>query len=228
MSNTISKTLQDYLKIILIEAQFTQSGYVSMGKLAQKMDLTAGTVTTMIKRFTKDGWIEYKPRVGCCLSEKGNLEAVKLLYKHRLLEYFLETTLKMDWKEVHKEAEHLEHELSDKVLEYLDKFLDYPKEDPHNQPIFRNIVEFKNYYKQNFNTLDTAEQNYTYTVEKIINNEDSEFRNYLIENNLLPGSTFTVISKSIPGGWIEVKVLNHKPVHFSFESGKKIIIRLQE
>lgn len=104
----------------------------------------------------------------------------------------------MDWQEVHKEAEHLEHELSDKVLEYLDKFLDYPKEDPHHQPIFRNIVEFKNYYKQSFNTLDTTEQNYTYIVEKIINNEDSEFRNYLIENNLLLKSTFTVISKSIP------------------------------
>lgn len=225
MTNNISKTLQDYLKIILIEAQFNPKGYVSMGKLAEKMGLTAGTVTTMIKRFSKDGWIEYKPRVGCCLSEKGSVEAVKLLYKHRVLEYFLENTLKMNWQDVHKEAEHLEHELSDKVLQYLDKFLDYPKEDPHNQPIFRNIGEFKNYYSQSFYTLDCAESDNEYVVEKIINNEDSEFRSYLVANNFLPGSVFKVVSKSVPGGWIEVKSSKSKSVHFSFEIGKKIIIK---
>ncbi|MGH4036778.1 MAG: metal-dependent transcriptional regulator [Sphaerochaeta sp.] len=225
MPNNISKTLQDYLKIILIEAQFNPKGYVSMGKLAHKMKLTAGTVTTMIKRFAEEGWIEYKPRVGCCLSDTGKKEAIKLLYKHRLLEYFLETTLQMNWQEVHKEAEQLEHELSDKVLKYLDKFLGYPKEDPHHQPIFRTIEEFTSYYEQSFNTLDAAETNKKYTVEKIINNEDREFINYLQENNFLPGSVFKVIAKSIPGGWIEVKSSSENTTHFSFESGKKIVIK---
>ncbi len=225
MANNISKTLQDYLKIILIEAQFNPKGYVSMGRLAQKMELTAGTVTTMIKRFAKDGWIEYKPRVGCCLSEKGKIEAINLLYKHRVLEYFLETTLKMNWQEVHQEAEQLEHELSDKVLQYLDKFLDYPKEDPHHQPIFRTIEEFKNYYNQSFKTLDTAESGNHYLIEKIINNEDRDFISYLRDNNILPGSIFEVIAKSIPGGWIEVKSSIGNTTHFSFESGKKIVVR---
>ncbi|MFM8558895.1 MAG: metal-dependent transcriptional regulator, partial [bacterium] len=43
--------------------------------------------------------------------------------------------LELDWSEVHEDAEELEHHVSDRVLEAVDRFMGHPSEDPHGHPI---------------------------------------------------------------------------------------------
>ena len=148
MEKRITQTAEDYLKSLLKLSNFHEEYYVPMGTLAKHLDLTAGTITTMVKRFVEDGLMEYQPRKGCRLTENGLVLALQQQRKHRLIEFFLTKKLIMDIEDVHNEAEVLEHAVSDTVLAYMDEFLGFPKKDPHGQPIFRSLDEYRAYIKR--------------------------------------------------------------------------------
>src|SRR5690554_8148798 len=61
--------------------------------------------------------------------------AKMIIRKHRLWEVFLVDKLNFNWDEVHDVAEELEHIKSEKLINALDAFLGFPKEDPHGDPI---------------------------------------------------------------------------------------------
>lgn len=151
MKKKTSQTLEDYVKSLLKLSEFDEEFFVPMGTLARYLKLTPGTITTMVKRFVEDGWVEYQIRKGCRLSEKGLKLALKQQYKHRVIEYFLTNKLLMDHNDVHHEAEELEHALSDKVLAYLDEFLEFPEKGLREQPIFRSVEEYRSYAKKKDN-----------------------------------------------------------------------------
>ena len=79
--------------------------------------------------------VSYEPRGGARLTRGGEQLALHVLRRHRLVELFLVKVLKLDWSEVHAEAEELEHAISDKVLSRIDELLGYPSVDPHGDPI---------------------------------------------------------------------------------------------
>ncbi len=81
------------------------------------------------------GLLEHQPREGVRLTPEGRAHALAVVRKHRLVETFLVQVLKMDWKEVHEDAEALEHAISDRVLLRIDALLGHPASDPHGDPI---------------------------------------------------------------------------------------------
>ena len=131
---TIAK--EDYLKQIYHQQQQLAAGaLVPMGRLASAMGVAPGTATAMIKGLAEQAMVHYEPRGGVRLNEKGEALALRVLRRHRLIERFLVDVLKLNWDEVHVEAERLEHAVSDKVLERLDALLGSPRTDPHGSPI---------------------------------------------------------------------------------------------
>ncbi len=129
-----SFTEENYLKAIykLIE----QSGSsVSTNAIAEKMKTKAASVTDMLKKLSDKKLINYQKYQGVTLSAKGEKVALSVIRKHRLWEMFLLEKLNFKWDEVHDVAEQLEHIDSDKLVEQIDKFLNYPKFDPHGDPI---------------------------------------------------------------------------------------------
>ncbi|WP_053228404.1 metal-dependent transcriptional regulator [Spirochaeta cellobiosiphila] len=140
----LTETVEDYIKTVWTLSEYgSKNDLIPLGDLARQLKLAPGTVTVMIKRFTQDGWFEYEARKGCRLTPQGVCKAISILRKHRLLEYFLVETLGMNWDEVHQEAENLEHSLSDKVVEKLDEFLEFPSHDPHGKRICRSEEELE-------------------------------------------------------------------------------------
>lgn len=130
-----SRAKEDYLKAIYeLEARV---GIAKTTQLADKLGVRAATVTEMIQRLSKapDPTIIYKHHQGVHLTPAGRKRAIQIIRRHRLLETFLHRTLGLSWDEVHEEAEVLEHHLSHRVTEALDRHLDYPKFDPHGEPI---------------------------------------------------------------------------------------------
>jgi DtxR family transcriptional regulator, Mn-dependent transcriptional regulator len=130
-----SSTVEDYLKQLWVEQQAAGADLVPMGRLAAAMGVVPGTVTSMVKTLADSGLVSYEPRSGARLTKGGEQLALHVLRRHRLLEVFLVKVLGMDWSEVHEEAEHLEHVISDKVLERIDALLGHPSVDPHGDPI---------------------------------------------------------------------------------------------
>ncbi len=112
-------------------------GLVSLGDLADALSITPGTVTSMVKRLAQRGLLRYERYGGVALTPRGERLAESVQRRHRIVETFLVRTLGLDWSEVHDEAERLEHSLSDRVLEALDRLLGHPTVDPHGDPIPR-------------------------------------------------------------------------------------------
>jgi DtxR family Mn-dependent transcriptional regulator len=129
-----SFTEENYLKAIF---KLLEKGgkTVSTTSIAQRMNTKAATVTDMIKRLSGKKLINYQKYQGVSLTEKGKTIAISIIRKHRLWEVFLVEKLNFKWDEVHDIAEQLEHINSDELINRIDSFLNYPKIDPHGDPI---------------------------------------------------------------------------------------------
>ncbi len=129
----LTSTVEDYLKAL--HRLGGSAELVPFGRIATALDVTSGTVTTMMKHLGDAGLAEYLPRRGARLSESGKLAAVRVIRRHRLAETFLVDVLGMEIHEVHAEAEILEHALSERLTNRIDHFLKRPAYDPHGSPI---------------------------------------------------------------------------------------------
>lgn len=129
-----SAAVEDYAKAI-----YSLTGWggetASTNDLANRLGVTAGSVSAMIKRLDEEGLVERVPYRGVRLTAKGTQVALGVLRRHRLLELFLAEVLEVPWEDVHDEAEVLEHALSEKLAELIATKLGDPEVDPHGDPI---------------------------------------------------------------------------------------------
>jgi len=129
---TISK--ENYLKSIYILAR-GNGNFVSLTALSKELNVTKSAVTEMSKKLYSQGCVKYVRYKGIKILPKGKKIALNVIRSHRLWELFLVETLGLSWDEVHLEAEKLEHFSSDFLIDKIDKHLNYPKLDPHGEPI---------------------------------------------------------------------------------------------
>jgi DtxR family Mn-dependent transcriptional regulator len=129
-----SQTEENYLKAIFKICERNGKA-ASTNAISNVINTSAASVTDMIKRLEKKEFIHYERYKGVTLTETGNDIATSLIRKHRLWEVFLVEKLDFSWDEVHEIAEQLEHIRSPKLVERLERFLSYPKFDPHGDPI---------------------------------------------------------------------------------------------
>lgn len=125
---------ENYLKAVF-HLSGTTNEPVGTGTLAGYLNVSAASVTDKMKRLRQKGWLDYQKSRGATLSEEGRVIALSVIRKHRLWEQFLVEVLGFEWDEVHDVAEQLEHIHSEKLIASIDKFLGYPKADPHGDPI---------------------------------------------------------------------------------------------
>ena len=187
----LSHSEENYLKEI-----FHLSGKerlkVSTNALADKLNSKASSITDMLKKLSDKKLISYKKYNGCDLTAKGESIAVQIIRKHRLWETFLVNKLSFGWEEVHDVAEQLEHIKSVKLINSLDQFLNFPKYDPHGDPIpdkDGNITYLKSKIFLSESAIGTV-------VQVVSVNEDSLLLlKYLDEIGLGLGSKIKVLER---------------------------------
>lgn len=124
---------EDYLKALY--ALGDDRHIVSNKELSDMLQVSPPSVSEMIVKLQKEGFIEYTAYKGSRLTLKGRMAASRLLRFYGLWEVFLVRCLGFRWSEAHKEAHDLEHHISEKAADRLDAFLDYPSYCPHGMPI---------------------------------------------------------------------------------------------
>lgn len=129
----LSASEENYIKSIYNLQKATEK--VNTNSLAAFLDTSAASITDMLKKLKTKKLIEYKKYYGFRLNAAGNKEALKIIRRHRLWEFFLVEKLGMEWEKVHAIAEELEHVSSVELITRLDHFLGTPKIDPHGDPI---------------------------------------------------------------------------------------------
>jgi DtxR family Mn-dependent transcriptional regulator len=159
--------------------------------------VTPGTITTMVKSLASRGLLDHLPREGVRLTQDGRAQALAVLRKHRLVEAFLVQVLKMDWKEVHEEAETLEHAISDRVLDRIDSLLGHPAADPHGDPI--PSVKSPRFDRGRHVTLATCQLDRVHRVERILD-QSPPFLEFIQRTGLKPGARVKVLDRNHTSG----------------------------
>ncbi|MET0957957.1 MAG: metal-dependent transcriptional regulator, partial [Solirubrobacterales bacterium] len=129
-----TEAIEDYAKTIHALSR-REDGPVGTSALAERLGVSPGTVTAMLKRMAELGLVEHRPYHGVELTEAGERVALEVIRHHRLIEAYLAEALGMPWDRVHDEAEVLEHYISEELEERMAVALGDPSHDPHGDPI---------------------------------------------------------------------------------------------
>jgi DtxR family Mn-dependent transcriptional regulator len=197
-----TSTVENYLKAILVRSADDDVA-VSTGAIAGALGVTPGTITTMVKSLAAQGLVEHQPREGVRLTRAGRAHAMGVVRKHRLIETFLVRVLKMDWKEVHEEAEALEHAISDRVLLRIDAILGHPGSDPHGDPI--PASDSAPLDRGSGLTLATCPLGGPLRVERIVD-QSGPFLEFIQRTGLKPGARVRVRARDRASGVVRCEL----------------------
>ena len=184
----LSAKMEDYLKAIY-EAQQQADGPVSTSRIAEKMEVTAPTATSMMESLAEKGLVEREKYSGVELTPEGETVALEVIRHHRLLETYLAEKLGYDWSEVHDEADSLEHHISEEFERRVAELLDDPEVDPHGDPIPNDALEPLRESEDSL--LGEHEEGETVVVERVRDRDPAEL-SYLEDAGIVPGTELTV------------------------------------
>ncbi len=185
-----SQTEENYLKAIY-SIGLAGSKTVNTTLIAEKLHTKPSSVTDMIKKLAEKEFVNYEKYKGVTLTQGGKKIAVEIVRKHRLWEVFLVNKLNYNWDEVHEMAEQLEHIKSNSLVGRLEAFLEFPKHDPHGDPIpdeNGNIALHKKVM------LSSIEPNKSCVIIGV-QDSSSSFLKFLDSANIKLGSTLKIQSK---------------------------------
>jgi DtxR family transcriptional regulator, Mn-dependent transcriptional regulator len=185
---TISE--ENYIKVIYHLSLVSPKG-VNTNAIAGMLETKASSVTDMLKKLSEKELVSYQKYQGVTLTEKGLISAKMIVRKHRLWEVFLVEKLHFSWDEVHEIAEELEHIKSEKLINKLDEFLDFPAFDPHGDPIPDENGTIKKVEKL---LLSEAKINIDYQCVGV-KDTSVAFLQYLDKQKISLGSKLKIISR---------------------------------
>ena len=152
------------------------------------MNVADPSATSMAARLAARGLVSQQPYHPIALTEAGQARSRELLRRHRLIELFLTRIMGYTWDEVHDEADHWEHSVSDRFIERLGKILGNPQKDPHGQPI--PGVDVSETATQMVCLSDLALGRTAEIAE--VSDHDPELLRYLGSMGMYPGTVVTV------------------------------------
>ncbi|MDB5351116.1 MAG: Mn-dependent transcriptional regulator [Planctomycetota bacterium] len=215
-----SLTVENYVKMIyLISARLPEGEAVSTGDLAHALVVSPGTVTGMLKTLSEANLSIYTPYEGARLTPSGRRLALTVLRRHRLVELFLAHTLSMPWDEVHEEAEHMEHAVSERLVDRIDAFLGHPAVDPHGDPIPRADGSFAETVGQPLSSLNPGQ---TFRLVRVVD-QDKSFLRYLTESGLDLGTKGVLVENRPEAGAVTIRV-GERAVALGMEAAGKVLV----
>ncbi|MEM7165641.1 MAG: metal-dependent transcriptional regulator [Planctomycetota bacterium] len=128
-----SEAIENYLKAIYKLERDDERA--STGQVAKRLGISAPSASRMMKRLSEAQLVERSPYQGVRLTDKGRVQALRVIRNHRILESYLVKVLGMSWDRVDGEVERIEHVVSDELINRMEEALGYPRVDPHGSPI---------------------------------------------------------------------------------------------
>ena len=217
-----SLTVENYLKATLQIAMQQDSPWVATGQLSTVLGVSPGSVTSMLKSLSESGLVDYRPYSGVSLTPNGNALALRMLRRHRLIELFLARTLNLSWDQVHEEAEHMEHAVSDFLVDRIDDYLGRPNCDPHGDPIpsadgvMRGDVE---------DAAPLASLPVGTAIRIVrVTNQDGEFLRFLAEAGLQIGAEGVIRQNSAELGVVTAEI-DGRPVTIGYPAAQQVLAK---
>ena len=184
-----SLTEENYLKALY--HLVNDNDEVSVNDLSRQLNIKMPSVNSMIKKFADKKWVKYESYKPIKLTESGKKEASLIVRKHRLTEMFLVEKMGFGWENVHEIAEQLEHIHSEEFFDKMDEILNYPKVDPHGEPI---PDKDGNVIQPDLKKLSKCKENDRVELASVTTSSE-EFLSFLNKRNLSLGTEIKVLQR---------------------------------
>lgn len=195
-----AESIEEYLEAVY-RLEREGPGVTTSG-LASELGVAPASVSGMLKKLAKDGYLEQIARGEVKLTPKGLEVGVRVLRRHRLAERLLTDVLGMPWDQVHDEACMLEHAISANVEARLLSLLKDPTTCPHGQPIPPADLSEP---QRSGEPLAQAPEGLHGRIESVTE-EFPEILRYLGEIGMRPGALVTLVHKAPLGGPLTIEV----------------------
>ncbi len=198
----VTHAVEDYLKAIWKLSHQAGGGKVPVGDIAAQLGISAPSVTGMVQKLKGMRLLHYTRYGGVTLTPRGRKIALEIVRHHRLWELYLYTRLGVPLERVDKEAERLEHVLSDDMEDLLSRALGDPKHDPHGDPIPTKggtLERLKGI------PLSKVAPGVATTVARVSDRHADKLR-YMVSLGLLPGARVKVLERAPFRGPITLQV----------------------
>ncbi|MDQ6889376.1 MAG: metal-dependent transcriptional regulator [Bacteroidota bacterium] len=213
-----SQSEENYIKSIYKLQAKTKK--VNTNSLASHLNTKAASVTDMLKKLKSKKLLEYKRYYGFRLNETGNKEALKIIRRHRLWEFFLVSKLGIEWDKVHAIAEELEHVSSAELLKKLDEYLGQPKVDPHGDPIPDESGEMPEVKQVALNDFPFKKNG----IVSAVSNQTNEMMKMLNHYGIGIGSQIKVLKTFDFDGSLEIKISKQPACVISGQFAQNIFV----
>jgi len=214
--NNVSK--EDYLTAIY--RNLDDAGEIKPNLLASKLEISNAAVTDMLRKLSRDGFVDYQKYKSIKLTDEGEVYAKNMLRRHRIWEVFLHQILRMSWDKVHDEAEKLEHSSSDEIINRLEEFLEFPEVDPHGYP----IPDKNGKIKKSKTVVAITELNENDSAKVIrVNDDVKNLLSYVTKIGISLGKEIIVKDKLEYDGSVLVKI-DSKEVNISSKIASNIFV----
>lgn len=203
----LSHTEENYLKALFhITTENMDKSKAGTNQLAAHLNVKPASVNDMLKKLKEKKLIHYEKYGKISLTAEGKRKAVDIIRKHRLWETFLYKKLEFSWDEVHEIAEQLEHIQSQKLIDKLDKFLDYPEVDPHGDAIPNAKGELNTQPRKTLSEIAVGK-----TCKLIaVKDNSATFLQYVVKVGLGISSKIKVLSRQDYDAIMEIEVNGKK------------------
>jgi DtxR family Mn-dependent transcriptional regulator len=112
-----------------------KSKEISVTALSEYFKVSKSTVSNMIKKLVKMGYVDTQPYKPILLTDAGKAKAIEIISKHRLIELYLVNKMHFALDEVHEIAEEIEHIENSKFFNRMREILGDTNLDPHGSVI---------------------------------------------------------------------------------------------
>lgn len=131
-------SMEDYIETIykLIDTK----GYARVADIAELLSVHPSSVTKMVQKLDKDGYLIYEKYRGMVLTPKGKKIGKLLVYRHDLLESFLRM-IGVSEEHIYQDVEGIEHHLSWDAIDRISDLIQYFSEDESRLEALRAINE---------------------------------------------------------------------------------------
>lgn len=215
---TLTTAEENYLKAIYhLSDGATKS--VSTNDVAAEMKTKPASVSDMLRKLGDKAVIEYRKYYGVNITEEGKKRALQTIRKHRLWEVFLVEKLQFAWDEVHEVAEELEHIQSPLLIQRLDSYLNFPKFDPHGDPIPDEYGDVRARPRLALNEMDIDQSGQIVAVK----DSSAAFLKYLDKVGAYIGARIKVLDKVEFDGSMEILVDQKKTLFMSKDVAANIL-----
>jgi DtxR family Mn-dependent transcriptional regulator len=179
---------------------------VIAARLAERMGVSAATVSEMVNRLSREGLVSVDEATRQLdLTDAGRTAAERTFRRHALAEWLLTEVIGLGWAEADEEAHHLQHALSERVTDHIDRLLGEPPTCPHGNPIPR---DGRTPERPAGIPMSEAAEGGQATVLRVTEEaeEDARLLTYLQEHGLRPGTVLDVLEVAEHLGIIRLRV----------------------